>query len=253
MQISKSRYCRGIQCPKMIWMDQNMPEKAIKKARKDILENGTEVGKLAQTCFEGCKEVTFSLNGKEMAEETRTLIDKGEKVIAEASFYYEDLFCSVDILRKNSDDDSYDIIEVKSSTSVSEIYAEDLAFQHYVLTNAGIKINRAYIMHINGSYERKGNLDLSRFFHMEDLTDVMEDYQKKIPDMLKVLRFALSQKAELPVPVGVYCEKPYECDYKEYCHRHITSPSVFDINCESLIRVNLASATIPPILTPETL
>ena len=26
--ISKSRYCRGVQCPKILWMDRNMPQEA---------------------------------------------------------------------------------------------------------------------------------------------------------------------------------------------------------------------------------
>jgi len=26
MYLSKSKYCKGVQCPKMLWMDKNMPD-----------------------------------------------------------------------------------------------------------------------------------------------------------------------------------------------------------------------------------
>lgn len=36
--LSKSRYCKGIQCPKILWMDKNKPEEA-----EDIYHNLDQV------------------------------------------------------------------------------------------------------------------------------------------------------------------------------------------------------------------
>ena len=230
MQISKSRYCRGIQCPKMIWMDRYMPEEAVSTANEAVLENGTRVGQLALELFPGCVTVPFSLVGAEMAEATRKLLDDGAVSIAEASFYFEDLFCSVDILRRRGDGSGFDIFEVKSSTGVTDIYLEDLAFQYYVLTHAGLKINRAYIVHLNSAYTRQGELDLERLFYPADCTDEVLALQEKIPRNVEALRYALNMKQEPKWDIGMYCDTPYECAYKQYCGKHLPSPSVFDIN-----------------------
>ena len=147
MNLSKSRYCKGIQCPKILWLDKNKPEVATEQNLDAIMATGTEVGDLAMGYFGDFVEVPFSLNKEEMTAATKILIEQGNENIAEASFYEDGLFCSVDILHKNQD--GYDIVEVKSSTHVTDIYLEDMAFQYYVVTKAGIKGNRVYHLHIN--------------------------------------------------------------------------------------------------------
>ena len=36
-RLSKSRYCRGIQCPKMLWLEKNKPEE-VEKIRASLLK-----------------------------------------------------------------------------------------------------------------------------------------------------------------------------------------------------------------------
>ena len=114
--LSKSKYCKGVQCPKILWLDEHKPELAEESDVDSILENGTDVGELARECFGDYSLVHFSYNKGVMVEETALLMLDGCECIAEASFMFDDLFCSVDMLRKNGL--SYDLIEVKSSNSV---------------------------------------------------------------------------------------------------------------------------------------
>ena len=79
---------------------------------------------------------------------------------------YDGLYCAVDILHKNGD--GWDIVEVKSSTHVSDIYVEDMSFQYYVLCKCGIEVKHVYNMHIDNSYVRYGELDLKGLFILED-------------------------------------------------------------------------------------
>lgn len=58
-----------------------------------------------------------------MTEKTQTFIRGGAENIAEASFLYDGLYCAVDILHRNGD--GWDIVEVKSSTHLTDIYLED--------------------------------------------------------------------------------------------------------------------------------
>ena len=118
--MSKSKYCKGIQCPKILWMDRNMPDKAVETTSEDIFNTGTEVGKLAREYFQNCQTVAFSYDKAEMCRDTNALIANGARVIAEASFLYENNFCSVDILRIVGSE--VQLIEVKSSTEIHDIY-----------------------------------------------------------------------------------------------------------------------------------
>lgn len=72
----------------------------------------------------------------EMIRKTDNLLASEEQNIAEASFTYDGLFCSVDILR-NLGRGNLELYEVKSSTSVHDIHLHDVAYQMYVLERLG--------------------------------------------------------------------------------------------------------------------
>lgn len=145
--LSKSRYCKGIQCSKILWMDKNKPELAVDTASEQVLANGDKVGELAREYFGEYSLVEYSADKAAMCKQTEELMKAGVENIAEASFIYNGLYCAVDILHKNGD--GWDIVEVKSSTSVHDNYVEDMTFQYYVLKNAGVNIKGVFNMHIN--------------------------------------------------------------------------------------------------------
>ena len=59
-----------------------------------------------------------------MINTTKGLITHGVKNIYEASFNFDNIFVAVDILHIN-DDNSVEIYEVKSSTTVKDVYLHD--------------------------------------------------------------------------------------------------------------------------------
>lgn len=117
----------------MLWLNKNRPEAFDSSVMNEsVLETGNEVGDLAMGLFGDFTEVPFG-NLSDMIARTQELIDAGTRIIAEASFSYDGLFCSVDIL-KNLGDRNVEIYEVKSSTSVTDIYLNDATFQSLALT-----------------------------------------------------------------------------------------------------------------------
>ncbi len=117
--ISKSQYCSGVQCPKMLWLKKYKPELFDDSImNQSVLETGTEVGVLATGLFGPVTKVKYGDLG-EMIRETEKLITAGESIIAEASFSCDGLFCSVDIL-KNLGGKTVELYEVKSSTYCPE-------------------------------------------------------------------------------------------------------------------------------------
>lgn len=228
INLSKSKYCSAVQCPKMLWLKKNKPEVFDDSVmNQSILDTGNEVGDLAMGLFGSFIEVPFGDLG-DMINRTKELIDAGEPIIAEASFSYNGLFCSVDIL-KNLGDGCAEIYEVKSSTSVKDIYIDDAAYQYYVLTKLGYNVKRVCIVHINNQYVRNGELDIQALFHIEEVTD---DAINLMPDVAaNIERFdAYMQQTEEPDDdIGMHCFDPYDCGFFAYCTRHLPKPNVFDV------------------------
>lgn len=226
--ITKTKYCSGVQCPKMLWLKEHKPDEFDNSVMNEfVLETGSEVGDLAMGLFGAFTEVSRDSN-MAMVRETEKLLAAGERIIAEASFAYEGLFCSVDIL-KNLGDRNVEIYEVKSSTSVSEIYLHDVAFQVYVLEKCGFSVKKASLVHIDNTYIRGKELEIEKLFAIDDLTDTIRQMQPEVEERVQALLACLSDQAEPVLDLGRHCFSPYDCGFWKYCSADLPSPNVFDV------------------------
>jgi hypothetical protein len=91
------------------------------------------------------------------------------KPLFEGGFLAVNLFARADILNPVGET-AWDIVEVKSSTSVKDVNIHDVAFQKYCYEQAGLEINRCFLMHINNQYVRNGDIDPKELFVLEDIT-----------------------------------------------------------------------------------
>ena len=234
MTLSKSLYTRAIQCPKALWLKKYKPEVLTPpdESTKAVFEVGNVVGELACHLFPNGKEVPYIKNFDEMISLTQQWMDEGIKSIYEATFCANDVLVLVDILHVN-DDGSLSIYEVKSSTEVKEIYLHDVSIQYYVLNALGYKIKDAFVVHLNSEYVRGDELDIEQLFSVVDVSDKVVALQSDIPSNLEVYRAYLQDRENEPdIEIGKQCNKPYECDAKEYCwkvQRAIPEYSVFNI------------------------
>ena len=229
MNLSKSRYCRGIQCPKILWLDRNRSEvRDDSGLNQSVLDTGNKVGDLAMCYYGAYTEVPYSDDKSAMIAETRRLLDAQTRVICEASFSYDGNFCSVDILRVL--EGGVEIIEVKSSTGIKPVYYDDTAYQYYVLASLGLNVKKISLMHINGKYERKGELDPGGLFTIQDCTKKARSTQADVAANVARLKKSAVVETEPDTEIGDQCFTPYECVYRSYCWRHIPQNSVFDIS-----------------------
>ena len=227
ISLSKSRYCRAVQCNKMLWMDINKKEEAIDKARDSVLENGTKVGELARGYFGDFVNVEYNKDLSKMVADTKKFLKDAPNIITEASFNYDNNFCSVDILK--NDIDGFEIYEVKSSTEVKDIYLDDVSYQVYILKNLGFNVKKASIMYINNEYIRKGKLDLKQLFTIKDVTDIANSKQDKIKEKICEINEYMKTKVEPEEKISMKCFEPYECSYWEYCTKNLPEKNVFCI------------------------
>ena len=227
MNLSKSKYCKAVQCKKMLWLDKYKKEVKEEIDNESVLENGTNVGELAKKLFGKYIDIEFNNDLNKMIDDTKIALKNDKVIITEASFVYNNNFCSVDILKK--DGDKYEMYEVKSSTHISDIYLDDISYQYYVLTSLGLNITKASIVYINSSYVRQGELELDKLFKIKDLTDIVISKQEEVARRIFELESVMKSKKEPKVDLGNQCFSPYYCPFFKYCSRHLPEKNVFDI------------------------
>lgn len=227
IHLSKSKYCRAIQCNKMLWLEKNKPEEKGEMDNQAVLDNGTKVGELAKGIFGNYTNIEYDENLDKMIYYTKEALKESSNIITEASFKYKNNFCSIDILKVNGN--SVEIYEVKSSTEIKDIYLDDISYQFYILNKLGYKVTKASIVYINNQYIRHGELNLSELFNIEDVTDIVQEKQKEIEAKIKEINEYMKQKAEPKQEIGMQCFKPYQCQFWKYCTKHLPEHNVFQI------------------------
>jgi len=230
----------------MLWMDKNMPDAFEQSVMNEaVIESGNMIGDLAMGYFGEFSEVPFTKNTAGMLAETKRLLDAGVRTIAEAAFAYENHFCMVDILRAN-DGGSFDIIEVKGSSGTADEedsfedkkfaakYLHDMAYQYYVVTNAGYRVNKVFLMQLNKNYVRYGALDISELFVLNEATDKVLALQEDIPINIDGILSIAEQTEEPEDFLGTRCNSPYLCGYKQHCWREMPENNIYDIGFKML-------------------
>ncbi len=226
--LSKSKYLYGLQCEKKLWLAAHEPEQAAKPSpfRKMVLSRGTDIGERArQLSPDGLliKSPYYDIEGA--LQETERALEKGYEVLFEAAFLYKHLFCRVDILQLDQEN-TWKIIEVKSTLDVQTIQLPDAAVQKYIVEGAGLTVQSTNIMHLNRTCRYP---DLSDLFVVEAVDDVIREETAIIPDAAKTFLAVLDAKNKPQVQIGDQCRDPYECAFIGYCWKNVPAPSIFNI------------------------
>lgn len=230
--ITKSLYVKYIKCPKSYYNTLTCKEEEkTNDFITSIIERGKDVGEIGRNYFGGFYLVERDKN-ETMAENTKKAIDNNERVICEASFIYEDCFCSVDILKKV--DGGFEIYEIKSSTKCSESHIDDCSFQYYVLTSLGYNIKSVNLLHINSDYVFKDKLDLRQLFSCQ-VIEPKDDVQQNIEKIRQV-------KNDSPLIASSNCKS---CGFFAYCFKDLPKNNVFNLaklsNAYDLYNKNIIS------------
>ena len=219
--ITKSKYMSGLQCPKYLWIKEHMSEKipGVDLELQFRFDQGKEVGDIAKRIYpEGVdlSDSDFNLN----INRTQHLIEK-RQTIFEAGIRIDNIYSRIDILNP-VEEDSWDIIEVKSSMKVKNEHYEDIAFQRYCLVKKGLKIRKTYLMHINPNFIKQGEVDPYKFMLSEDVTDNVNSVAHcDIKSRIESMALLASDETMPDIKIGPQCFSPYECSLKDYCWQFI--------------------------------
>lgn len=220
-RLSKTRYLSGCQCHLKLWYDCYEGELAgdVDAVTQAIFDTGHEVGRLARLRYPGGVLVEADhLHAEEALAETRALLrDKSVPAIFEAAFEHRGVLVRVDILERNALGD-FNLIEVKSGTSVKEVNEHDVAVQMWVLRGAGIEIADAGLLTLSRGYVFDGRrLDVHRLFRFHALHDAVSEHLPWIGEDVTRLQNMLSAPEAPEIDPGDHCFEPYECGYYEFC------------------------------------
>ncbi|MCX6567042.1 MAG: DUF2779 domain-containing protein [Candidatus Aminicenantes bacterium] len=216
--ISKSKYLAGLQCRKLFWTHYNDKTKIppYNAATQAIFDQGHEVGHRAKTLFpEGLEIEGDPWDFEGLMARTREAMKK-RVPLYEAAFGAKSAFARADILVP-VEKDAWDIVEVKSSTEVKPVNIHDLALQRYAAEAAGLKIRNCYLMHIDNTYVRQGEVDAEKLFAREDVTSAVAEGVENVGPNLAELLAVLRQKKVPDVRIGPHCDDPYTCVLHDVC------------------------------------
>ena len=214
MAITKTDFMRGMQCPKMLWLDKHRPGlKVIPPEVQARLDAGNDFGDRAMGMFGPYEEMTVYRPGTHipdkaaMLRRTQEHLAAGTPVICEAAFSNYNNYCAVDILRKT--ERGYDLYEVKNAPEVYPQFVRDAAFQYYIVRRCKLKIGRVYIV-IHGEDEAAPFVPVEVTGEVRKLYDWINDHIWDLNRMQK-------QREEIETPPGPQCTEPYACWYSGYC------------------------------------
>ncbi len=206
----------GRQCEKRLWLEVY---------RSDLIEYGPDVEQrfavgdnvndIARAQYPDGVLVSYDHGANAAVKHTqRLLAEQPGTPIFEATFKAQDVLVRVDILKPCRE--GFELIEVKSSTSVKDHHYEDSAVQTWVLECAGIPVNAIYLCHINNQFVYPGNGDYLGLFHYEDITQKVRELSREVPQWVQRYREMLNG-GEPEIEMGAQCTDPYDCPFIDYC------------------------------------
>ncbi|HTP24554.1 MAG TPA: DUF2779 domain-containing protein [Anaeromyxobacteraceae bacterium] len=177
-----------------------------------IFERGHLVGAAARERFSGGVLIDPPHHDiRARLEATARALADGAKVVFEAAFADNGVFVAVDILEHQ--DGGFALVEVKSTLDVKDCHIPDVAVQLHVLRQAGVRVRRAELMHLNRECRHP---DLSNLFVREDVTHDVENLLPSIPARVEEMHRMLA--GPLPeIATGYQCSYPYECPFTGRC------------------------------------
>ncbi|MCP4549772.1 MAG: DUF2779 domain-containing protein [bacterium] len=190
------------------------PFPPIDPAKQAIFDIGHAVGDLAKQLYPDGVEVPWSRDLAKTTAGTRELLPQ-RKPIFEASFAIDGCYCRADIMVPRNDD-TWDLYEVKSATKVKDVNIADVAFQTHAIERSGVKLDRLYLVHVDNSYVRRGDIEPEKLFHAEDVTSraraLQPEVESKVAEMQRIISGACPD-----IAIGTHCSDPYECDLQDQC------------------------------------
>ena len=247
INLSKTDYILYRECPKNVWYKIHRPdiysESELSEFEKSIMETGNEVELVARKLFPS--GILIERRDTKAQETTQDYIAKKQEVLFQPIFVKDSHLAAIDILKFEPETKDYSVYEIKSTSSIDEkVHYHDLAFQINLLRKCGLKINKAYLIHLNSEYVRSGKLDIVQLFKIVDISKKVENVSESVATETEEALKYISQDEE---PSGFCC-----CVYKGRS-RHCSTfqhanPEVPDYSVHDIARIGNSKAKLKELI-----
>lgn len=221
-----------LQCKRKFWLEIFHPELQ-KDDHKTVLkyQTGNQVGEIARSIFDP-KSLGYFLDikilGIEGAIQKSQLLLKGGKPVFEAGLSGGGVMAFADVMLPGEKLASWEMIEVKSSTTVKDHHRDDIAIQTYAAVSAGVDIERVSVASINNTWVYPGNGNYKGLLKLTDLTSETISRLNEVAEWIKQAKFIAKESYQPTDSIGAHCTSPFECGYIQHCSRD-TEPTEYPI------------------------
>jgi CRISPR/Cas system-associated exonuclease Cas4 (RecB family) len=218
MQISKTDFIHYLNCPKSLWLLKHKPDRYPHGEFSDYMKKLTSEG-----------------------YEVESYVQKLIKIQPDAASYsfqsvfqtQRGIYAKADVIRDNGDG-TINLYEVKSSTSVKNSgqhnQVQDAAFQKLAAEEAGLKVARVFIVHLNKDYVRQGDIDPEQLLICADVTsDVAEIEAETLAEIDGALELLAQHEIDENSCSCLQLTKSNHCDSFSYFNPAIPIPSIYTL------------------------
>ncbi|MFO7772845.1 MAG: DUF2779 domain-containing protein [Dehalococcoidia bacterium] len=226
--LSKTKYIAGLQCPKLLWTQINQPESIPESdtVTQYIFDQGHLVGEYAKKLFPNGLNIPQDDFIENITATKKLLAER--KPLFEAGILFGKIYCRLDILNPVNEDE-WEIIEMKSGTSVRDVYIDDVSFQKYCCEKAGLSIRTCKLGHVNNQYVKNGEIDPEQLFILEDISTQVQEISESVEEQVSNLFEVISNQTCTEAAIGRHCLAPYECPLRAECWGFLPENSIFDL------------------------
>jgi len=212
--LTKSRLLVHRQCSKRLWLETYQPELAVQDDGATVrMSTGTRAGEIARRDFPKGKLVGAKDRATALAE-TKKFLSLQPRPLFEGAFEAGGVHVRADILLPGKP--GFQLVEVKSSLKVKDYHYEDAAIQSWVVAEAGLRLKRIEIAHIDKTYVYPGGGNYRGLFKRVDVSKDARAFHNDIPKWIKAAGRTIDGK--LPnIEIGNQCENPFPCPFIDYC------------------------------------
>lgn len=219
--LSKSKIMAYRQCPKRLWLEVNHPEwREDSSATQASFSVGHQVGDIAQHLYdpEGTGVlIDAQSEGFEKAfSRTQSLLQTRQPVF-EAGFKAEGALAFADVMLPVANSNDWRMVEVKSSTSVKDIYRDDVAVQTFVARASGVPLRSVALTHIDSGWIYPGDGNYCGLLVEADLTHEATEREQQVRLWIADAQKVLKEPTEPEIRTGEQCSSPYDCGFLAHC------------------------------------
>ncbi|HFD32380.1 MAG TPA: DUF2779 domain-containing protein [Gammaproteobacteria bacterium] len=216
MKFTKTDYIQYLNCPKSLWLLKRYPNRysfgEFSTFMQKLVREGYEVERYVRQFF-------GSAGGRDVSYQTEFKTEDG-------------LYARVDAL-ENMSDGTTTLYEVKSSTSVKtdnkHNHIKDACFQKICAERTGQKIDRVFLIHLNGDYVRDGEIDPCAMLVFADITEAVDEIAAETSEEIDTALEYLDGDQKLDGCSCVEKTRGNHCDAFSVLNPSIPTPSIYNL------------------------